>query len=259
MLDPLQAEWMAFDRPAGDGAFTIPLTGSAEAVRWSFLPNTNDWFSSPFADADQVVRVSGRFRQFDTLRETLTFRRLPVTTVHTGLFGDEYGIALNAPLTQTTPSGITIRLPRQSPEDQRAFANANSINVFVDISPKQIPFPNRDQTVSLPKSPLQSASGKSPKVTIAFAGLNTESSYSDDSQYKEDEFRRLDVSLDDGMRTFDLKSRKLVQHPLPKIIDLTVTIDQRVDLEETPFAFTLPVRDIGRSEWKTKPWTVVQQ
>lgn len=260
LLDPPQAEWMQYDRSADDYTIPIPLTDPYHTGFHSALPNIPMWFSSPFVDTDRFMRMSGKLRQFDTLRETLTFRGLPVSTVTVGAFGEEScGIVLKTPLTQTTPSGVTVRLPRQSPEDQVSFGMADSINLHVDVSPKEFSIGAGGQTNSLPNSPLQRTYGKSPKLAISFSRMNAETMGSADSFHDGNDFHRVEVSLDDGTRTFDPKSRKFVHHPVPKTVDLTVTIDQRVDIREIPFAFTLPVHDIDRSGWQTKPWTVVQQ
>lgn len=58
---------------------------------------------------------------------------------------------------------------------------------------------------------------------------------------------------------FDVKTNKLITPPMGKTIDLTITFDQRIDLQETPFKLKLPVRNAVKGDWPIKPWKVVQR
>jgi hypothetical protein len=213
-------EWEPATAPGGSGTATSSLGnpgarfGSEEVVN--------------YPRSQRYIQLRGEVRQFDAYDEKVTFRGLTVKASQ----NKNYLLVVNKPITETTPSGVSVTLPTQNnapgqPAPTGGMSEGLSFSVVLPAS---------GDAKSLPRSPMV-ARHQGP-IGIRIQGF--------DPPFAE---RGWSHSVSGGVHEVSVGMPK----PPPKgPIDLTVIIRQRVDLQAISYTLTLPVVDkkAETPEWR---------
>ena len=214
--------WASFNNTGEDGGQPLKTKvtnkDGAVAAETAFQGYTDFNY---YPRANRFLRLTTELRQFETHDETLIFHNVAVRRDPD--FG-VYCVVLPKPLSQTTPSGVTVTLPTQDGK-AGSMAMNHCLNVLVSTSPK-ITF--QRTALSLPASPLARAYGKPVRLSLTFTPPG----------------RRADGSEGQGNAPSYYAISLWGKRPLPSVLkDFTITVHQRVDLQATPMTFTLPIAD----------------
>lgn len=163
--------------------------------------------------------------QYDTYEEQVTFHNLDLGMSSSDpilkTLPSRY-LVLKKPVTETTPSGITITLPAQGQETlEKVFTGAfegNAEALFIQIRTS----PNQREAV-LPLSPLFQKHGKPVIIKLECAKPNFMVFYHADNTFK--------------IIAVGLPNLKLVTH----LDTLTLIVRQRVDLQAIPISLQVPI------------------
>lgn len=263
-MNRTRPEWEASAVAHDELNCIAPLMGLSDRFSGGWPPMVPG-IENPFVDDDHYVRVSGKLRHFDFLRETVTFHGLPITNhsadpkVSAGEPWNGYHVNLTTPRVQTTASGIKVRLPAQHPIfDPGNMGSPNRVSVVVDVSTKlssNVVAPA--DVVSLPNSPLQRKYGQSPRLSMQVGLPQRMQMYQGPVNDMGDGFHEAGVRVDGPATYFDSKTRKWISPALGKTVDLTIAFDQRIDLDAIPFSLTVPVRNATKADWPPKPGQIV--
>ena len=208
-----------------------------DSYQWDFTLNKNPEYhytnlnggisAKPYA-AETQTTISAMLHQFDIHEERVTFRNLdlePLAAANKSQITPRY-LALDKPLTETTPSGISITLPAQKWTLQQNLmllnGNPNALFINIQTSPDQ-------REVYLPASPLCHKHGKPVRIKLESPPPN----FMVWSQ-ADNTFKTIAVGL---------PNLRNVQH----LDELTFIMRQRVDLQSVPVSLSVPIaRNAGQ-------------
>lgn len=173
----------------------------------------------------KFTTLHATLRQYDTYEERVTFYSLDLgplpSPANIKIGFTPRSLVLKAPVSMTTPSGITVTLPAQGAEtSEKVLANfngnANALFIQIRTSP--------DTALSaLPQSPLSQRHGRPVRIQLDCPKPDFMVWYKADNT-----FQTIAVGLP------DLKT-------LTHLDSLTLILRQRVDLQTIPVALRVPV------------------
>ena len=208
-----------------------------DSYQWDFTVGKNPIYqctdlnggisSTPYAVATQTT-VSATLHQFDIHEERVTFKNLdlePLPANNKSQITPRY-LSLKEPMTQTTPSGITITIPVQKWTLQQALLNLNGNPNALFLQIQTVP---DQREVYLPASPLCQKHGKPVRIKLECPKPN----YMVWSE-ADNSFKTIAVGL---------PNLKTATH----LDELTLIVRQRVDLQSIPISLSVPItRDAAR-------------
>ena len=218
--------------PRESSRYDLAIVSTPEnSYQWDFTVGENPSYrctslnggisAKPYAGATQTT-ISAMLHQFDIHEERVTFKNLdlePLSADNKSQFTPRY-LSLKEPMTQTTPSGISLTIPAQKWTLQEALTllngNPNALFLQIQTSPAQ-------REVYLPASPLCQKHGKPVRIKLECPKPN----YMVWSE-ADNTFKTIAVGLP-NLRT--------VQH----LDELTFLVRQRVDLQSIPLALKVPI------------------
>ena len=226
-IRPYRAEWTLWYQgyqldwePAATVArhdtigYGFSTTGETQEI--SPLDESEPQRPRSFMAGDHYLRLFCRLQQSRPYSETVTFHNVPLKTINGAVF-----LAPGRPLTQTTPSGITVTLPGvaaiQNTLTTFLSGSRGSINYIFQFTPGAV-------VGSLPHSPLYQKYRKmvnirvSAKLPKGYDWAGSESTGNVSINY--------------------FKGPK----PYPSLLkSFTFTVQQSVDLRAIPMTFTVPI------------------
>ena len=181
--------------------------------------------SDPYSLTDHYLRLSTELHQFETYDEPVIFHNIVL-----GHSGYTYYFVIPKPISITTPSGVSVILPAQG--RPKWDSSGSGITVLVTVKPAITPDP---VTYPLPNSPLARTFGKPVQLSLTFPPPYSPNFWSDGQNGAPASYTLL-LPRDpkDFMKTL----------PMPSVIkNLTIIVNQRVDLQTIPMTFTVPIAD----------------
>ncbi len=190
---------------------------------------------------DRQATIGATLYHYDTVEERVTFHNLDLGPLAFNLFGTPsfkiYGdpaadtvnrhaatpryLVLKQPMTETTPSGISITLPAQGEETlEKVFSNFNgnagALFIQINVSPSQ-------REAVLPQSPLFQKHGKPVTIKLDCARPDFMVQSTADNTFK--------------IIAVGLPNLKTVTH----LDTLTLIVRQWVDLQAIPVSLQVPI------------------
>ncbi len=202
-------EWTADAPSAGSGTLSSPIPPNAPRDGWM-----TPFWQTPYAHDIHYAGQEAALCQFETYDEPVTFHDVTIRTQSD--YGGLTYCVVSAAQSVTTPSGVTITLPRQH-MDQNASqgGDVNAINCDFVLS-------GGDKPQLLPQSPLCRQFNRPATLQIVMP-------------------KPADVNMwgtNNGTLTLGFTLPK----PYPThLADFTVIVRQRVNLQSFPLHFVVPV------------------